>query len=352
MKIGLSLIVAGIAMSLQASAATVSPAAGASPTTGPASASSSACSRFQPGHYVHISDDRGRGSDGLAALRTFLSKDVTNFKGVQYGMTWGMIETSPGVYDFSRLDAALAQVKAKGKYLLLFFKDRTFHTGCDSEFLPSYLEREESHVSSRACFAKIWEQPTMDQMIRVLKAIAVRYKDDPHFLGISLPETTIAALSMKGRPEVRLALYEQLKRAYPAVHSVAPNLIIHQMVNWPSPTMKSLYDLTDQLVALGGGGAIGWPDTVPSHADDWGWYRLGREYSKKLAVIPHVQTPAIPSSLEATDQIYSFLVDDINAHMIVWATWHKDMGNAYLTEVVIPTVNKHGGAVKNTTCPW
>jgi hypothetical protein len=124
------------------------------------------------------------------------------------------------------------------------------------------------------------------------------------------------------------------------------------MVNWPSPNMKSLYDLTDQLVALGGGGAIGWPDTVLSHADDWGWYKLGREYNKKVAVIPHVQTSQIPASFEATDQIYSFLVDDINAHMIVWATWHKDMGNAYLTEVVIPTVNKHGGAVKNTTCPW
>jgi hypothetical protein len=212
--------------------------------------------------------------------------------------------------------------------------------------------KDGSYQSPNICYARIWEQPTMDQMIRVLKEIAVRYKDDPHFLGITFPETSVGALSMKGQPEVRLALYEQLKRAYPAVHSVAPNLIIHQMINWAAGGIGSLRAIADTLVALGGGGAIGWPDTVLSYANDWNWYKIGREYNKRLLIIPHVQTLAISSSLEATDQIYSFLVDDINAHMIVWATWHKDIGNAYLTEVVIPTVNKHGGAVKNTTCPW
>ena len=350
MKICLPLIIASTAIGIQAFAATVSE--GAALTTEPVTVPSSACSRFKPGHYVHIMDDKTRNADGLASLRRFLSKDVSNFRGVHYDMTWALIEKSPGVYDFGRLDEALALVKAKKMHLLLFFRDRTFHTGCDSEFVPSYVDREGSYSSPKACYARIWDETTMDHMIRVLKQIALRYKDDPNFLGISLAETSVGALSMKGHPEVRLALYTQLKRVYPAVHSVAPNLIVHQMMNWPGPSMDPLYDLTNELAGMGGGGAMGWPDTVLAHANDWGWYKVGRDYNSKVAVIPHVQTRFIDPSLSTTDQIYDFLVDDINAHMIVWAAWHKDMGSAYLTDVVIPTVNKHNGAVNNTICPW
>ena len=80
-----------------------------------------------------------------------------NFKGVVYFMNWGMIEKSKGVYDFSRLDAALAQVKAQGKYLLLQFQERTFHSGCSSSFVPSYVAKEKSAANSNGCYSKVWE---------------------------------------------------------------------------------------------------------------------------------------------------------------------------------------------------
>jgi hypothetical protein len=263
-----------------------------------------------------------------------------------------MIETSPGVYDFSRLDAALAQATAQKKYLNLSFKDRTFHSGCRSNFVPSYVSKDGSFQGASICYAKIWDKTTMDHMIRVLQQIALRYKANPNFLGISLSETSVGALSFKGNPNLRYALYTQLKRLYSAVHSVAPTLIVHQMMNFGAG--GALPDLANNLVAMGGGGAMGWPDTVPAKVTDSAWlmYQVGRDYNKKLVVMPHVQTALIGSSREETERIYNFLNDDIKAHMIVWQTWHKDKGDAYLTDVVIPTVNAHGGAIKNTLCPW
>jgi hypothetical protein len=191
----------------------------------------------------------------------------------------------------------------------------------------------------------------MDHMIRVLQQIALRYKADPTFLGISLPETSIGALSLKADPKLRLAYFAQMKRLYQAVHSVAPNLIVTQLMNSPA-YIDQLYDLSNTLVAMGGGGAMGWPDTIPAQANKIAWYQIGRDYNRKAAVIPYVQTQSIPSSIAAAEQIYTFLVDDIKAHMIVWRDWHREIGDAYLTKVVIPTVNKNGGAVKNTLCPW
>ena len=46
------------------------------------------------------------------------------------------------------------------------------------------------------------------------------------------------------------------------------------------------------------------------------------------------------------------LNNDIQSHMIVWAHWHKDLGDRYFTDVVIPTVNKYKGVLKNNTCPF
>ena len=351
MKINVPLLLAGVAVSVCACAANT-------PTrTDTPPASLSACSRFQPGHYIHIADDKTRNLDGLAILRDRLAKDVHNFKGVVYQMPWGMLEKSPGDFDFRRLDAALAQVKAKNMYLFLKFEDRTFWTGCNSDFLPAYVQRDGSAKNPKYCIAKVWEPDTVDNMIRVLQQIALRYRNDPNFLGIDLEETSIDAATVQANKKLYYAYYDQLKRMHAAVHSAAPNLIINQNLNWPvNDDVHAFYDIADNLVAMGGGGAVGWPDTLPaggnSYRPVWSWYQVGRDYNRKLLIMPYSQAASIDSSLATADKIYNMLNNDIQAHMIVWAQWHKDMGGAYFTEVVIPTVNKYNGSIKNTTCPF
>jgi hypothetical protein len=68
--------------------------------------------------------------------------------------------------------------------------------------------------------------------------------------------------------------------------------------------------------------------------------------------MPYAQAALIDSSLATADKIYNMLNSDIQAHMIFWAHWHKDLSDAYFTNVVIPTVNKYKGAIKNNTCPF
>ena len=202
---------------------------------------------------MHIADDSTRSLDGLAVLKNRLSKDVRNFKGVAYQMPWGMLEKSAGVYDFSRLDAALAQVKAKGMYLLLKFEERTFWTGCNSNFVPSYVAKDGSATDTNYCIAKVWDKATVDHMIRVLQQIALRYKDDPNFLGIDLEETSIGAKTVQADKKLYYTYYDQLKRIHTSVHSVAPNLIINQELNWPvNNDIDAFYAIADNLAKMGG----------------------------------------------------------------------------------------------------
>jgi hypothetical protein len=318
-------------------------------------AANAACSRFRPGHYFFMADDATRNLDGLGVLRNLLAKDVRNFKGVVYMMPWGMLEKSKGVYDFSRLDAALAQVRAKGKYLVLRFADRTFWTGCGSSFVPSYIPKEKSANPSEpnTCYSKVWETATADNEIRVLQQVAWRYKNDPNFLGISLDETSMLPVSFGANRDLAYTLYEQLKRVARSVHAVAPALLFDQNLNWPRSGILSPFNrIADNLVAMGGGGSVGWPDTSVANQYTWNWYQIGRDYKYKLLVMPHVQTYYAGTTLASHDAIYKMLNNDIKAHMMVWATWNSSLGSAYFTNLVIPTVNKYSGAVTNNVCPF
>jgi hypothetical protein len=321
-------------------------ALGSSPST---LAANAACSRFQPGHYFYLKHESG----GVTNLRNKLSLGG-KFKGVVYLMNWGTIEKSKGVYDFSQLDAALAAVGAKGMVLMLQFMDRTFQTGCNSNFLPSYVARERKATSASTCYAKIWETATADDMTRVLKAIAVKYKNDSRFLGISLEETAMRPTSFVSRADLLLVVYDQVKRVARAVKSVAPQLLVHQHLNWPyQANITHFNKIADNHVALAGaGGSVGWPDTLVANQYNWNWYNIGRSYRGKLVVMPHVQPTFIGTSLAEHDKIYRMLNDDIKAHMIVWNHWHSAMGGDYFTKVVIPTVNKYNGTVSNRTCPF
>jgi hypothetical protein len=321
---------------------------------------STACSRFVSGNYVAVTDDSTRSLNALGQMDTFYSQSnsMANFKGYWYAMNWGMLEKSPGVYDFSRLDAAVAKAKSQNKKLWLVFNNRTFHVGCNStpSFLPSYVSKEAGRPDRQPnfCIAKIWERPTMDHMIRVLKAIALRYKDNTSFAGIELQETSFPVASVMGHPDVTLQIYENLRRAHAAIRSVTPNIMIKQMVNWPMNGDINYFKnyFANPLVALGGG-AIGWPDSIPSNWGDprWPWYPMGRDYNKKLAIIPAAQTAFIEGTPAATEEVYRFLRDIIGAHMIIWSTYHSSVGS-YFPNSVVPTVNKFGGKLANTACPW
>jgi hypothetical protein len=106
---------------------------------------------------------------------------------------------------------------------------------------------------------------------------------------------------------------------------------------------------------MGGGGALSWPDTTPPKQYSWPWYQVARDRKSKLVIMPRAETgsfPATQGSQAEADQIYNMLVNDIGVHMVVWDRWAPIGGANYLTNIVIPTVNKYKGAVKNTTCPF
>ncbi|MCB0366962.1 MAG: hypothetical protein H6624_02625 [Bdellovibrionaceae bacterium] len=308
----------------------------------------SKCSKFFPGNYVRATDDSTRNVDGLATLNYILSQDLTNFVGVAYQFMWGDVESSPGKYNFAELDEVLKRVKARGKKVILKFQDRTFWTGCNSKFVPSYVDilGPRPGGNQKFCTARVWEKETVDHKIRVLKAIVGRYHKDPDFIGILLEETALAV--DKSYPTYSDKVYiDSLIRVVQELHSAYPAVILNQGINWM--TKADHLRLAEALDKMGGGGGLNWPDSVPGNRSKWHWYDTGKSYNNKLMLMPNAQTPFIKP--EETGAIYDMLVNDIGAHAIVWNSNHQSQ-KRYFVDNVIPEVNKRKGYIKNTTCPY
>jgi hypothetical protein len=321
-------------------------------------AAASRCDKFQPGMEFRVEDDATRGANGLSTLKNILTyNDVINFKGVFYQINWGMLETSPGKYDWTRLDQAFELAKSQGKHFRVRVQDRTFQTGCNSAFIPSDILRDGSPYSSSICYAQIWESSVMTRYIALLTAIANRYNADPYFLGIATEETALDSKLLKSRPILTVkALYVQLKRLATAIHTAQPQVILTQYINWPYALNNTyLAPIVSNLASWGG---IGWPDTIVANENTWSWYQFARDNYTKMLIAPSVESGSVPKTATLQDaliehqKIYQMLNERLHANIIVWDTWNSQFEGKYFTDVVIPTVNNYRGKLNNNTCPF
>ena len=185
-----------------------------------------ACKSFHPGHQFLVADDNTRNADGLQALKFALdNQDVHNFNGFVYQIDWGMLESSQGKYDWTRLDEAVSLAQNNKKYIRIRVEDRTFWKGCNVAFIPAYVAHDSGYNNPKTCFAKIWEKPTMDSYIAVVTAVAKRYANNPHFMGITVEETATDSVSIHENPHLYVDLYAQLERLATEVHKANPNII-------------------------------------------------------------------------------------------------------------------------------
>lgn len=172
-----------------ADASTSSSSSSSSGAPSPVTPTTDACRRFHPGHYFRETDSRSGNQDGLAHITADFGPgglDLTDFAGLLYQIDWAMLEPSPGVYDFSRLDAVMAIVKKAGKFLRVKIMERSFWAGCNPPvpIVPSYVTNFPA-ASGVGCFADVWAQATMDRLIALHVAIVKHFQADSSFVGFN-----------------------------------------------------------------------------------------------------------------------------------------------------------------------
>lgn len=187
--------------------------------------------RWQPGHYLRfgISESEASVLQGLDSIR-----DEPAVVGIKIYRLWRKIETSEGVYDWSFLDSVVARAASHGKYVIVRLQDRAFGTTDPAQAVPSYLSSYRLTWSrttpSPAAGAALWRSQAMDHNIRVLKAIAKRYGDNPYFLGLSGAESVYGP-NIGGDFSGQGVVNQEIRRMH-EIRAYAPQLLWSWGTSW------------------------------------------------------------------------------------------------------------------------
>jgi hypothetical protein len=161
--------------------------------------------KFNPGHYVTL-QNKFTQADLLDVLKT------PGLEGVQLRYTWKSMETSEGVYDFSKIQSDLEIVSNAEKYMIVFFEDKSFVGGV--RYTPEYLWEEYTVPSGLSMngeegfISKRWDDFVVRKISDLMDAMAREFDDEPWFEGVAFQESAI------GVNDTNLVKYEYTPEKY------------------------------------------------------------------------------------------------------------------------------------------
>jgi hypothetical protein len=118
-------------------------------------------------------------------------------KGVVWRRTWGEVEQSPGVYDWSSYDAVLRAIAGSHNpqcQVWIFVEFKSFNVSPLRNPCPAYLRSEYSGPNAdgggaATCF--MWEPAVYGAYARMMQAAAARYDGHPRVEGFILQESAL-----------------------------------------------------------------------------------------------------------------------------------------------------------------
>jgi hypothetical protein len=297
--------------------------------------------KFHPGHYLMLN-----GGNTLEAHLKHIDEigQIPSIKGVQVRIWWKQLETSKGVYDYSRIDAYLARLARYNKRLVIRVMDRKYTTSSPSEIMPSYMMTSAYNgglVRTRYGYAaRLWEPAVMDRMIALYRAVGARYNSHKLFEGITTEEATLALPTPFPAGYSHSALELQYERLMTRARPAMPNTALFMNANWIGNltlASKLVQSLVEPYAAVNNSNTV--PDLM-SHGQraTTGGGSMGADYRGLLAIATSVEHAEMGgSSGDFTPaQIGSFAYSTLRANYVFWVrnTWSGDASQRWETGIL------------------
>ena len=279
--------------------------------------------KYNPGHYVMLN-----GGDSVETHLRSIDQigGVSSIKGVGIRIWWKDLETSRGVYNFSRIDTYLARLRQYDKQLVIRVMDRRFNTSNSGSIIPSYMMTSTyggGLVKTRSGYAaRLWHPVVMDRLIALYRAMGARYNGTSHFEGITTEESTLGLPTPLPSGYSDGALRLQYERLLNSARSVMPNTALFMNANW----LGSLDNMSQLIQGLMRPyAATNSSNTVPSRMNTgqivWtGGGSMGADYRGTLAIGTSVEGGELGGSLGnfTPAQIGSFAYNTLRANYVFW----------------------------------
>jgi hypothetical protein len=185
--------------------------------------------KWNPGHYV-----QDLYWAGIQASLDNHVMDSDEFLGAYIIYSWGYLEQTEGVYDWSKVHEHLDWLEARGKKLLLAVEHKSYNNVFDPEWIaPENLEGEaENH--SAGMIVGLWRSTVMDQYIAFMEAFAAEFDGHPALEQVSFVPESAYGISAPSRAAdySDVAYSTQLQRMYDAAAVVFTRTMFTGGVNF------------------------------------------------------------------------------------------------------------------------
>lgn len=306
--------------------------------------------KWHPGHYLEAYHP-DRPSEYAVALNSLY------MKGIQMRYKWRDIEIEKGKYNFTDIDRNLAEVKAKGKTLLIYLLDQDYW---GNSCIPDYMTNDPIYCGGQVFKGKrsnprLWEPQVMDRYIALYEAIGKRYDSAPNFEGISSNEREIAARDSTYSDR---KYADQIMRVQVALAKAFPTSMVFESLGWT----PHIDEIVQNVYKLGLGitcsdlilpGNFSYKGRTYSHSWIYPYYHSMRG-KIPMANSGQVGLQASFGSGHSMEQIFNYAVGDETSGLqlthMMWAVPWDPPGFTF-EGTILPVIEAKNGFVANTKCP-
>lgn len=227
--------------------------------------------KWHPGHYYLVTYGKDN-SDYLAQVYDELAQTPA-LRGLVIRYDWAELESAEGVYDFSAIDARLAELAAKKRRLIILLQTRDADP--DTVLVPNYLKNSKyeggvfafgksGSTVIKGYNVKFWNDLVHDRFVALIRALGARYNSHPYFEGIGLTESAMGQpLEPVSSTEIEHYYFNVLSIDQ-RIRNNFPNTMTFQYLNYPRWILDSFTSKFKEV-----GTALGCPDIFIEEPGLW-----------------------------------------------------------------------------------
>lgn len=316
--------------------------------------------KWYPGHYFYASADHLHDVTMMDVRRNKV-KNNPYFQGYLLMPYWDKMESTQGVYDFSKVLTALDAAEADGKRAWLRLEERSFHGSARGLPCPQYIYDgggTYAHTGNgeNILAPKFWVPWVGTAYLAMVAALMEEVDDHPALAGVMTEECSIEGSWLQ--PGYTWQAMNAFILEYCRVGSEgAVQSLWHQNMGWsnePSSDTTEHYRMTDAVVRTYRAGLSPTdlshtPSRIAYLSTTYGRYITTR-YAGEAFFHPKVEYITYTAAGHTARSIIDHGVDVLGVNFISWAATDYNASWVFTADDAIAEVTRQAGRI-NTTRP-
>ncbi len=306
-------------------------------------------SEFHPGYYAFIP------SHEPIPREVLISRD---FAGLKIKYNWRDLEVAEGVYDFSEIEADLAQIAEYDKQLFIHISYVEW-SGNRSPKIPEYMWEDPSYggsppyygafertVQNGGWYPLFWNDNVRRQLKGLYRALGERFGSEPNIEGLMMPET---AAQHRGNGFDCDGYLQTLKEAALDAKASFGQKSVMQQINFGCFDVPEYGAwLVDQEIGIGAPD-INVKETLPTTT-----YPLFPQFNANVPVGPDVQWDNYVKNDLSVREIRDYVISNLDPWYMFWRAREPFFSDEVLQAVFsrkLPAAEAYYDTVSTATTP-